>query len=413
MVDSGTAVVDASVVYGAARYLRADPAASQSTHARGYDRSLFLEFLHDLLLYDRIILDNSSVTIIGDEIRDLREGVNRHAGWTLLELKELTTIKTNEIRLVESAVARLVAAHPDPESLEALRLPWAYSDPNHVDRPDFVDLASEYRFPEKLVPFAIFVFRGFCYAGFANGLADGSQKTVAYLAAPGRVTAFEKVASNDFVNRVKHAREAYSALLKQLPLPRSGYEFDTFLPKFMAHEVSALAQAVLSGPPAEAVEMVLQMRNTNEADIVRSEWSKRLRNYEHSSVVGAVLSQSIRDATITGDVNLYMTARPYSEGTMGKNRQKADETTAKNEQIIDDAYIGGAAKLTATGADLGGVKHVIRKSDVEGGADMRIDQESNRLNLGKHSAQGRLAVIALAIVAIVALVAWLLPKVIR
>jgi hypothetical protein len=309
-MDAATAVIDASVMYGAARYLRDDYATSPWSYRKGNDRSLFLEFLHDLLLYEQIIMDDSSVTVIGAEIYELVATVNSRVGKQLLELKELTKIDAWDLYSIKNAVGRLVAAYPDNAILSSIQVPWAYQEQSHVDYDAFARLAAEHGFPATLVPFAIFVFRGFCYAGFANGLSSDSPHSVTYLAAPGRLSALERVASSEFITTVRHAREAYADLLSWLPLPSAGYRFETFFPSFMQQEVSALARAVLHKSAVEALDIVLTMRATKEADQIRKEWNSRLWNFDGSAVVGPAMSQSIRDSNITGDVHMHIYGSP-------------------------------------------------------------------------------------------------------
>jgi hypothetical protein len=83
-------------------------------------------------------------------------------------------------------------------------------------------------------------------------------------------------------------------------------------------------------------------------------------------------------------------------------------------QNISHSSIGGKTKQTVSGPDLTKVDQDIRSSDIAGGAQQEVDQEANELRLGKrYGASGRLAVIALAVVAVVALVTYLLPKVLH
>lgn len=75
------AIIDAATMYGASRYLRdvhSDPEwIYKDDYSKGYDRSLFFEFLHNILLYDNITLDSSSLNEeVGVEILSLIRKIN-------------------------------------------------------------------------------------------------------------------------------------------------------------------------------------------------------------------------------------------------------------------------------------------------------------------------------------------------
>ena len=76
LASSTIAVLDAAIAYGASRWysgLHQDPAWEfRSRYKAADDKLLFYEFLHDILLYDSILPDRSSVGArIGNEILEL------------------------------------------------------------------------------------------------------------------------------------------------------------------------------------------------------------------------------------------------------------------------------------------------------------------------------------------------------
>src|SRR5947207_6538300 len=86
-------IIDASLIYGASRILfkkHEDPNWQyRSSYRREDDQALFMEFLHALLFYRKIILENSSMNSIGSEILDIIKKVNSHGKDTTIVTKNI------------------------------------------------------------------------------------------------------------------------------------------------------------------------------------------------------------------------------------------------------------------------------------------------------------------------------------
>ena len=82
----------------------------------------------------------------------------------------------------------------------------------------------------------------------------------------------------------------------------------------------------------------------------------------------------------------------------------------KIRQYISNSQVRGKAKQAVSGSDLEDVEQGVEASEVDAGTQQSVHQDTNRLDLRARSASGRTAVIALAVVAILGLVAYVLPK---
>src|SRR5262245_22871407 len=134
-----TALIDAAIVYGAGRFLRGahhEQAFAYRDHFdERDDRAHFIEFLHTLLLYDSAVMDNSSMSSrIGEEVSGLIEYTTALLGERFLTTKELGHLRDYQLDGVAEGLVRLVRAHPQPEQLLQVQVPWGYhGDANHRD----------------------------------------------------------------------------------------------------------------------------------------------------------------------------------------------------------------------------------------------------------------------------------------
>jgi hypothetical protein len=298
------AVIDASIMYGASRWylsLHSDPTWAYAAQYRAAeDRLLFLEFLHDLILYDRIVLDCSSLERIGDEILDLKELVNTTLGATLIKFDQIAPDYAP--RKVINCVCRLLhKISEDSDSKQLLlstSVPWYYRDKSHHDRSSFERYGHEWDLDPALIPVAIFMYRGICYSGYSHHLTKIEGVPSAYLASPGRLKALAPIFDKDAFRLFSYPREAYYDLVELLDLPPSGYSF-SHLP---FPEISKLADTVFEAGPKEALSLVLKLRQSKEAIAIRDKWSERIWKASETCCVGASMGNVVSGATVIGDV---------------------------------------------------------------------------------------------------------------
>lgn len=278
-----SAVIDAATVYGASRWERSARTQSVEGYYPGrapdVDRQLFLEFLHDILLYDSIVLDDSSVGTIGAEIKELFVKINSRVGFDLLTFKPLTDLKSTDLQRVIRAVCRLVATVAGDavhrRRILALPLPWYYRSSKHHEWADFLKAASECGLSEDLLPFSIFAYRGVAYAGFTHCLARRERRPIAYVASPGRMAALASILKGEDVQQYDFMRTGYGELLSLLNLPKLGFDF-TWMASLPPQELSPLTFLVAEMKPREAIKFVLDLRNSPEARSLRQLWAERL-----------------------------------------------------------------------------------------------------------------------------------------
>jgi hypothetical protein len=309
MDNSSAALIDAAIVYGANRWLRGYH-NDQSYEFRGqhnldYDRRLFSEFLHLLLLFDQLVLDSSSVERIGQEIREMFAHVNAKAGSSnLLSYREVATTKT--LSPVMLATCELIAdilksGKQSPEALQSIPVPWAYRDQGHVDHKEFAERAAQANLDPALIPLGIFAFRGLAYAGYAHAQANMNGDISTYVAAPGRISALKPFLDGPIVAELEYPRKAYGALVETLGLPSKGYDF-SFLGIFAPAQVSTLAREIEQLPAREALRWMLRRRREGDAEDIRRKWQKQLWAKKLSKIVGTDIHQVATGNHVGGDL---------------------------------------------------------------------------------------------------------------
>jgi hypothetical protein len=306
--------MDAATAYGANRWLLQLHEKPEWPFREKYDarddENLFYEFVHDLILYDNIWLDNTCGCILR-ELRDFFDDINYHFADSereLITLHDIATADPDYLDPVMRAVTALVAEqsyHRDDLLQHASEVPWAYHGMQHRDASDMSSAAEEAGLDQALLPLALFLFRGLCYAGFANNLAERDHRPVAYVASPGRMRALELVMSRHDIERLEYPREAYSDLVRRLKLPSRGYDF-SFLETFSPAVLSPLTLALRQRSPQEALHSVLLWRNSEDAKELREAWAERIFGYRFSAAIGTTVTQNIINSHIGGNVQQVM-----------------------------------------------------------------------------------------------------------
>lgn len=311
--DSAIALVDAANLYGAGRHIRGvhnDPNWSFSGQYNKFeDECLFYELLHFLLLYDLLIVDFGSIAREKwqedmHELEIVLDTINSIAGYD--HIKGRLIAPRRELTPVADAVCRLISKSSGDEEFDKIvsstRIPWYYREHGHFDHPTFLDGFRRYKIDDAKLPFALFLYRGIVYSGYANHYNKTRDAPMAYLASAGRLRALQPVIdsrSQDFFN---YPRTEYRDLVDLLDLPTSGYDFSLF--SLDASHVSSLSQLVDEKAPTTALSMVYDIRQTGPARDIRGKWADRLWRMSESCVVGAGNSNWISGSTIHGDVTM-------------------------------------------------------------------------------------------------------------
>jgi hypothetical protein len=296
-------LTDASTVHGAGRHYfdyHNNPTweyAAQYNAAE--DKLLFHEFLHNILLYDRIFLDNACSRgdeILYEEVQQITRALNDMAGYELLR-RDAFAPETPLDQLLDVVCRALRPRHPSEDRtalLSTIRIPWYYATERHVDYPCCAEAAARWGLDARFIPLALYIYRGLCYSGWANNHKNREHVPTVYLASPGRLQALQPILSKSALRQAEYPHSAYADLVSLLDLPTNGYDF-TQLELEPAH-TSKLAMVIARSDPREALELVLKIRNSSSGNKVRKAWRKRIWAASASCAVGS--------ATFNGPVNL-------------------------------------------------------------------------------------------------------------
>jgi hypothetical protein len=319
MAMTGHGLVDAATAHAAGRYFDSYSATihrEPNGERTGYDRLLFVDLLHQLLLYEQLTVVSSRDNNHRD-VDNILATLNERAGKEVLLLappdwdgKDKTE---RENALIESVCYLILGRATDSFSAEIRRLhiPGLYNGPVHEDYYRFSDAATRVGLDRELIPFGLYCFRGICYAGMGRSISSQTGRPTIYTVAPGRLTALEKILSAESLRQFRFPGQEYADLLEILNLPASGYDFS-----FVDMPVSQLSQVaaiVRSKAPGEALEWVADQREREEGVRLRIEWSAKLSTSgaapglaeicapDHARVTARYLAKLGHEVTYTSD----------------------------------------------------------------------------------------------------------------
>ena len=300
------AVVDAAVFYGAQRII----AGVHSLRCWEYrdrfhkddDRELFLQFLHFAALYDRLLLDDSSLASAESSTFD-QESTKREETLRGFLADVNAAFETEQSPLVESGsfgfsrgglsksfdlgltffdlyanVARLGAeAVRDPicaDRLEALDVPWAYKEGRHVEWLHFQEAAHSVGLDPKWIPQAIFAWRGLWYTELAGSISKERGVSVAYAAAPRRIAVLRELLRDDGrVAALEDRNAAIAAIRKQLPELPIAFDFSD-VKKMSPYRSSPIGRAAATREPKAALAAIANIRRTHPD--LREWWKEQI-----------------------------------------------------------------------------------------------------------------------------------------
>jgi hypothetical protein len=315
------AITDAAIMYGAQRYfdgLHRDPEWQfKDNYREEDDQLLFLELMHSLILYDELVLDDSSMDDdVSKELLRFIGTVNAHAGKQVIRLEKIGKTAVgdhgNSVRYRASALLKeLLQTIPGiEERISSVPVPWAYYAEAHYDRDVFALDFKHLQLDPKWIPFAIFAWRALMYSAFARHKQRRGSRNLTYVAAPGRMKALEIVLNAPDRRRFEFPRQAWRALLDDLPdLPEDGLDFD-YLTSLSPVETSGLSRFLWSVTPQEALQRTMDLRDGSEGVAARADWKEILFKGAETCAVGGVNIQIVRNSTIGGDLNQIIHAYP-------------------------------------------------------------------------------------------------------
>lgn len=321
-MSGATALIDAAVFYGAERILSGrhdDPSwPYRDAYRRADDERLFRELLHQLVLYESLYLDQSSLSegISREEVFALAERINGDSNLysglgTLRIFQAVLPVDPCDVQksFCRYLAARLERSADLGKTLLRVPVPWAYRGGSHHDRGSVLSNLSGSGVGEAFLPFALFAWRGLMYGAIAHAEKRSGNGLAAYVAAPGRISALREILSTADMERFEFPREAWRALADELPtLPKRGYDF-SYLHSLPAVDTSPLSQLLEGAAPNEALKFVLDWRDNRPGRELRSEWQELL-GASDPTIVGSTNVQIAKHISVAGDFKQVIIARP-------------------------------------------------------------------------------------------------------
>jgi hypothetical protein len=313
------ALTDAAVVYGAQRYFDGLHCRKDWAYRDNYkeddDRLLFLEFLHNIILYDSVLLDNSSIEEeVSEGLKRFIEIVNVTIGgeWIKVEnFGEKAQVNVDSARHAFCLLLREVLSRDSQAEnrIKSVTIPWAYKENWHHDRSEFVRKFQQFDIKLDFLPFAIFAWRAMTYGAIAQYKSKVEKSRMAYVAAPGRLNALRAIMNKTDVVRYGLPRELTRQLEWGLPqFPQSGFDF-TYITSLPFFEVSPVALSLGDLPPAEALSRVCSSYHSVEFAGLREDWDDVLFNVSSYSAVGNINIQIMKNVTTRGSVTQTQTIK--------------------------------------------------------------------------------------------------------
>jgi hypothetical protein len=314
------ALTDASIVHGAGRHYFDYHHNPRWQYAANYsaseDKILYHEFLHNILLYDRIFMDNACARgdeVLYGEVEQIKTVVNDIAGYELLR-RDAYAPQTPDGEVLDAVCHALRPRHPSEDQIAALstiRIPWYYATDRHVDYPACAEAADRWRLDPRLVPLALYIYRGICYSGWANNYHLERKVPTVYLASPGRLQALQPILSKEAIRQVEYPHSAYADLVRLLDLPSNGYDFSHL--QLQSAHTSRLTRIIAQSEPREALEKVFEIRNSRSGWAVREQWKKRIWVTSASCAVGSMVFNAPANVLVGNEIygNVRANATQY------------------------------------------------------------------------------------------------------
>ncbi|MDB4614303.1 hypothetical protein OAH18_01305 [bacterium] len=314
------ALSDAAILYGAQRYFDGvhEDAHSPLRHQfrKEDDRTLFIEFLNNLYLYDRIVLDNrpleSRELKQHNELRTFLRKINSEAGSEIFVGQSFDEEQVNSGRptatdlpiSIQKHICRLVASYVNAghtSEIEAVTVPWTYHQSFHRDHPAISLAIRDLGIDKQWVPFTLFVWRAIWYGAIAHFESKKNHRPFAYVAAPRRIEALQAVLDAKTLATFQFPRDAVRAIAFDLPgMPQQGYDF-SYLDFVSPFELTSLSSKVNDASPLEALRITLGHRASGDARKDREDWANIISSGCSTCSIGTTFVQIMRDVTVHGN----------------------------------------------------------------------------------------------------------------
>ena len=338
----GVGVVETSVLWAAKTFIESGDSRLEVADEFAVSRDLFINLLHNLLLFEEL---RTGLFIEDEEdwytkpVMDLVKQLQGVVSVTGMPRQAPTEY---EAVLDEFAVAyskRLNGMRGKLSADPRFSMPSFYE--KRVIRPRSSDELVYNRLRTSLVGTTIahgrgehelilmaangaFLFRGLRYAAHAHFLARQEGRAAVYSASPGRITTMARFLDGPELANIPFLQTEYLPLIDHLGLPHSGYDFSYLMTTLRPVERPALTDRLMSMPPHQALERVLEIRQTAEGKRVRQIWADRLLRPSRAYIEGPV-NLTVSNTTAGGVVQIVATAR--NDAVQGQPYQEVRNST--------------------------------------------------------------------------------------
>jgi hypothetical protein len=357
-------------------------------------KASFFEFVHAALLFDELIVDDSSGTLYPHgylDVQDMAErcGLNVNVRMDVL-------VNAAHIGTVTHVVCQALRSRRVAEELSGIELPDPYSRLTFLESHQATEVARHYRLSEQQVSTAVFLMRGLCYSAFANGISRKSGPCT-YLASPGRMRALAAVLSETAIGRLRAVNRAYAELSKLIPLPDRGYIFDE-LTDVPAHALSQMSLKYYDAKPEEVLAWAGDFQKSSELAELKADWLSEQRTNGSGVSLGLRSTQFVSGSTVGGDLvqNTYIMAMPAAGF---RSRWSMSQSKQEPKQKISRVRAGSLDQETDSSMATQEAEDV----DVEGRVRQKAISKQTGLRVFGGSATGTVGVLCLVIV----LLGWL------
>jgi hypothetical protein len=114
------------------------------------------------------------------------------------------------------------------------------------------------------------------YAAHSRHVHTTEKRPSAFCASSGRIELLQDYFDTDYVKSLQSGAGDFVSLFSRLGLPKTGYDFSGFSARIKPISLSDLSHALSGLQPKEALDRVLQLRETAEAKELRRIWADRL-----------------------------------------------------------------------------------------------------------------------------------------
>jgi hypothetical protein len=151
------------------------------------------------------------------------------------------------------------------------------------------------------------------YSAHSKGIQTHEARPSAFCASPQRIELLRDYFDSEYLASAEQGATGFTDLFARLSLPKSGYDFSGMVSKPLS--LTDLGLVIADLPTDEAIDRVLQVRNTDEAREIRRIWAGRLWGAGSHAVEGYSSNQSLQNVTAGGDVtqNHFVIGVPAGE----------------------------------------------------------------------------------------------------